>query len=177
MTKPPIPTENSKTKGQHTQTKPKTSITQRLRTDLGRSVGVTSNPTGLVKPVYESKLYWFQKCLCSNSGFYCFWKRASWKTKLFIFRDVAFTLRAAALKCESKLWRCHLHFFERSLQDINNNLNKKIMTNDMKISCRFNGYKAYGKNFKCKWNIICSSELKGNLYIISFYERNVLFSL
>ena len=35
MTKPPIPTENSKTKGQHTQTPPKTSITQRLRTDLG----------------------------------------------------------------------------------------------------------------------------------------------
>ena len=52
MTKPPIPTENSKTKGQQTQTPPKTSITQRLRTDLGRSVGVTSNPTGVVKPVY-----------------------------------------------------------------------------------------------------------------------------
>ena len=52
MTKPPIPTENSKTKGQHTQTPPKTSITQRLRTDLGRSVGVTSNPTGVVRPVY-----------------------------------------------------------------------------------------------------------------------------
>ena len=50
--KPPIPTENSKTKGQHTQTPPKTLITQRLRTDLGRSVGVTSNPTGVVKPVY-----------------------------------------------------------------------------------------------------------------------------
>ena len=52
MTNPPIPTENSKTKGQHTQTPPKISITQRLRTDLGRSVGVTSNPTGVVKPVY-----------------------------------------------------------------------------------------------------------------------------
>ena len=26
--------------------------TQRLRTDLGRSVGVTSHPTGVVKPVY-----------------------------------------------------------------------------------------------------------------------------
>ena len=38
MTKPSIPTENSKTKGQHTQTPPKTSITQRLRTDLGRSL-------------------------------------------------------------------------------------------------------------------------------------------
>ena len=52
MTKPPIPTENSKSKGQHTQTPPKTSITQRLWTDLGRSVGVTSNPTVVVKPVY-----------------------------------------------------------------------------------------------------------------------------
>ena len=51
MTKPPMPTENSKTKGQHTNAT-KTSITQRLRTDLGRSVGVTSHPTGVVKPVY-----------------------------------------------------------------------------------------------------------------------------
>ena len=33
------------------QTPPKTSITQRLRTDLGRSVGVTSHPTGVVKPI------------------------------------------------------------------------------------------------------------------------------
>ena len=33
---------------------PKTSITQRLRTDLERSVGVAAvNATGLVKPVYE----------------------------------------------------------------------------------------------------------------------------
>ena len=32
----------------NTQTPPKTSITQRLRTDLGRSVGVTSHPTGVV---------------------------------------------------------------------------------------------------------------------------------
>ena len=36
----------------NTQTPPKTSITQRLRTDLGRSVGVLSHPTGVVKPVY-----------------------------------------------------------------------------------------------------------------------------
>ena len=35
-----------------TQTPPKTSITQRLRTDLERSVGVTNHPTGVVKPVY-----------------------------------------------------------------------------------------------------------------------------
>ena len=52
MTKPSIPTENSKTKGHNTQTPPKTSIPQRLQTDLGRSVGVTSHPTGVVKPVY-----------------------------------------------------------------------------------------------------------------------------
>ena len=52
MTKNPYTNKNSKTKGQHTQTPPKTSITQQLRTDLGRSVGVTRNPTGVVKPVY-----------------------------------------------------------------------------------------------------------------------------
>ena len=36
----------------NTQTPPQNSITQRLRTDLGRSVGVTSDQTGVVKPVY-----------------------------------------------------------------------------------------------------------------------------
>ena len=36
----------------NTQTPPKITITQRLRTDLGRSVWVTSHPTGVVKPVY-----------------------------------------------------------------------------------------------------------------------------
>ena len=41
MTKTPKPTENSKTNGQH-KTPPKASITQRLRTDLGRSVEVTT---------------------------------------------------------------------------------------------------------------------------------------
>ena len=41
MTKKPIPTENSKTKGLH-KNATKTSITQRLRTDLGRSVGETT---------------------------------------------------------------------------------------------------------------------------------------
>ena len=47
MTKPLIrkPKDN-------TQTPPKTSITQRLRTDLGRSVLVTSHLTGVVQPVY-----------------------------------------------------------------------------------------------------------------------------
>ena len=72
MTKPPIPTEKSKTKGQHTQTPPKTSITQRLRTDLGRSVGVTSNPTGVVLRINKrSTLYIpakFHGNLLNNNG-------------------------------------------------------------------------------------------------------------
>ena len=72
MTKPPIPTENSKTKGQHTQTLPKTSIAQRLRTDLGRSVGVTSNPTGVVKPVYVYK----GQHICEESSLYVKRKRS-----------------------------------------------------------------------------------------------------
>ena len=48
------PYTNRKFENQRTThtTPPKTSITQQLRTDLGRSVGVTSNPTGVVKPVY-----------------------------------------------------------------------------------------------------------------------------
>ena len=41
----------------NTQTPPKTSITQRLRTDLGRSVGVTSHSAGVVKPVYGYPTY------------------------------------------------------------------------------------------------------------------------
>ena len=75
MTKPPIPTENSKTKGQHTQTPPKTSITQRLRTDLGRSVGVTSNPTKVkLKIIIHKTVLSICNCLCnlhvvSNVGF------------------------------------------------------------------------------------------------------------
>ena len=36
----------------NTETPPKTSITQRLQTDLGRSVWVTSPPTCVVKPIY-----------------------------------------------------------------------------------------------------------------------------
>ena len=40
MTKAPTPTNKSKTKHDNTTTPPKTSITQPLRTDLGRSVGV-----------------------------------------------------------------------------------------------------------------------------------------
>ena len=41
MTKAPTPTEKSKKQRDNTKTPPKTSIIQRLRTDLGRSVGVT----------------------------------------------------------------------------------------------------------------------------------------
>ena len=41
MSKTPIPTEKSKTNGQH-KNATKTSITQRLRTDLGRSVEETT---------------------------------------------------------------------------------------------------------------------------------------
>ena len=43
MTKAPTPTETSKGQSDTTQTTPqKSSIKQRLRTDLGRSVGVTT---------------------------------------------------------------------------------------------------------------------------------------
>ena len=41
MTKAPTPTEKSKKQRDNTKTPPKTSITQRLRTDLGRLVEVT----------------------------------------------------------------------------------------------------------------------------------------
>ena len=41
VTKAPTQTEKSKMQRDNTKTPPKTSITQRLRTDLGRSVGVT----------------------------------------------------------------------------------------------------------------------------------------
>ena len=53
MTKAPTPAENSKEQRNKTKTPPKTSITQRLSTDLGRSVGGNhSHPTGVIKPVY-----------------------------------------------------------------------------------------------------------------------------
>ena len=41
MTKAPTPTEKSKKQCENTKTPPKTSISQRLRTNLGRSVGIT----------------------------------------------------------------------------------------------------------------------------------------
>ena len=42
VTKNPTPTEQSKKHRNNIKTPPKTSITQLLRTDLGRSVGVTA---------------------------------------------------------------------------------------------------------------------------------------
>ena len=42
MTKAPTPTEKLKKQRDNSETPPKSSITQRLRTDLGRSVGVTN---------------------------------------------------------------------------------------------------------------------------------------
>ena len=42
MTKALIPTEKSKGQRDNTKTSPKSSITQQLRTDLERSVGVTT---------------------------------------------------------------------------------------------------------------------------------------
>ena len=58
MTKAPIPAEKSKKQRDNIKYATKTSITQRFRTDLGRSVGTTeasSQPTGVVKPVYIAK--------------------------------------------------------------------------------------------------------------------------
>ena len=43
MTKAPTPAELSKGQGDNTKTPQKSSITQRSRTDLGRSVGVTTS--------------------------------------------------------------------------------------------------------------------------------------
>ena len=54
MTKVPTPTEKSKKQRDIIKNATKTSITQRLRTYLGRSVGVTAGTlTGVVKRVYE----------------------------------------------------------------------------------------------------------------------------
>ena len=53
MTKPPIPTENSKTKGQHTHATKNFDYTT-FAADLGRSVGVTSRPTSVVAYVDKS---------------------------------------------------------------------------------------------------------------------------
>ena len=51
MTKAPIPTEKSKNQRD-------IKITQRLRTDLGRSIAVTAGaPTGVVKRVYERLIF------------------------------------------------------------------------------------------------------------------------
>ena len=53
MTKAPTPTELSKGQSYNTNNATKSSIKQQLRTDLGRSVKVTTgNPTGVVNLVY-----------------------------------------------------------------------------------------------------------------------------
>ena len=60
MTKNPTPTEKSKKQSDNTKTPQKTSITQRLRTDLGRSVGVT----------IDTQLVWLNR-LNRLTGFSC----------------------------------------------------------------------------------------------------------
>ena len=58
MTKAPTPTEKSKKQRDIIKNATKTSITHRLWTDLGRSVGVTAGtPTGVVKRVYERSIF------------------------------------------------------------------------------------------------------------------------
>ena len=57
MTKAPTLTEKSTKQRDNLKTPPKTSITQRLRTDLGRSVGITVLPAGVVKPVFERSTF------------------------------------------------------------------------------------------------------------------------
>ena len=58
LTKAPIPTEKSQKHRDNMKNATKTSITQQLLTDLGRSVGVTAvNPTGVVRPVYERSTF------------------------------------------------------------------------------------------------------------------------
>ena len=59
MTKTPTPTEKSKKQLDNTKMPQKTLITQPLRTDLGRPVGVTTatHPTGVVKPIYERSTF------------------------------------------------------------------------------------------------------------------------
>ena len=58
MTKAPTPTEKSKKHRDNIKNANKTSITQRLRTDLGWSVEVTAvNATGVVKPVNERSTF------------------------------------------------------------------------------------------------------------------------
>ena len=63
MTKAPTPTEKSKEERDNTKTPPKTSISQRLRTDLGRSVGET----------IATKLVWLNRflTLCTKRHILC----------------------------------------------------------------------------------------------------------
>ena len=54
MTKAQTPTEKSKKQRDNAKNATKTLITQRLPTDLGRSVGNDSHPSGVGKPVKRS---------------------------------------------------------------------------------------------------------------------------
>ena len=54
MTKAPTPTEKSKKQRNNIKTPPKISITQRLRTDLGRSAGVTQQPNWCAERIFCS---------------------------------------------------------------------------------------------------------------------------
>ena len=56
MTENPTPTEKSKKQRDNTKKPPKTSITQRLQTDLGRSVGVTT----------ATPLVWFNQMMSAQ---------------------------------------------------------------------------------------------------------------
>ena len=60
MTKAPTPTDMSKGQSDNTNNATKSSIKQRLRTDLGRSVGVTTAthlPTPSQQPCYQKDIY------------------------------------------------------------------------------------------------------------------------
>ena len=60
MTKTPTPTEKSKKQRDNTKTPPKTTITQRLWTELGRSVGVTT----------ATQLVWLNRFTCAQPSHY-----------------------------------------------------------------------------------------------------------
>ena len=110
-----------------------------------------------------SKLYWFKKCICCNRGFYCFWKRASWKIKPVSF---------ATSPLRSAMWHKKVKVNCDGVMSIGVSvLNKEwttiwikwwLMTDGMAISCGLNWHRAYDNSFKSKWNSTCSSMAKGN---------------
>ena len=62
MTEAPRPIEKPKKQRENTKTPPKTSIAQRLRTDLGRSVGVS----------IATQVVWFNRYTGSQSSNYMY---------------------------------------------------------------------------------------------------------